>query len=114
MQEQHIDIVVLLPFTDKLATLSPEQFVAEVLCDRLAARHIVVGSGFVFGHRRSGTLATLEALGGTYGFDAHGVSAYSVARASSRAPEFARRSAAATSRWPTSCSVGPFASKESS
>jgi riboflavin kinase/FMN adenylyltransferase len=75
MQEQHIDIVVLLPFTDKLATLSPEQFVAEVLCDRLAARHIVVGSGFVFGHRRSGTLATLEALGGTYGFDAHGVSA---------------------------------------
>jgi riboflavin kinase/FMN adenylyltransferase len=62
--------VVVEPFTEDLANMTPLEFVKELLVERLAARVVMVGENFRFGHRRSGDLTTLRSLGRTFGFDA--------------------------------------------
>jgi len=74
-----VDAVVVEPFGGEFAALSPEAFVRTILCERLAARQVVVGKGFVFGARRAGSLETLERLGAELGFVAQGVDTVRVA-----------------------------------
>jgi riboflavin kinase / FMN adenylyltransferase len=64
------DDVIVEPFTKELASWSPERFVRELLCSRLAARAVVVGDNFRFGKARAGDFGTLRALGAELGFDA--------------------------------------------
>ena len=52
-----------------------DAFVREVLVGRLAAREVWVGPGFRFGHRRTGDLQALRALGATHGFSADEIAA---------------------------------------
>jgi len=73
MAETGLDAAVVEPFDAQLAAMPPEDFVRRVLVERLAARHVVVGRGFVFGRGRSGDIETLEALGEALGFVAHGI-----------------------------------------
>jgi riboflavin kinase/FMN adenylyltransferase len=61
--------LIILPFTQALATLTPEQFVQQVLCDGLGVRQLLVGENFVFGQGRSGTIQDLVRLGGLKNFD---------------------------------------------
>lgn len=65
-----IDDVGLLRFNAALSALSAEAFVERVLVERLRAREVWVGPDFGFGHRRGGTLSTLQALGASHGFEA--------------------------------------------
>ena len=67
------DAVVVLPFTEELSALSPEEFARHVLVDHLHAAAVVVGEDFRFGHRAAGTVAALRDLGAEHGFTAHGV-----------------------------------------
>ena len=61
-EECGIDDVLLLPFDDALAALSPEAFADSML--RAAGVEVVAeGDGFRFGHGRSGDLELLERLG---------------------------------------------------
>lgn len=60
----------LLRFDARTAAMSPEAFARKVLHDRIGAREVWVGPGFRFGHRRTGDLATLQALGAQLGFTA--------------------------------------------
>jgi riboflavin kinase/FMN adenylyltransferase len=62
MKQLGVRQLVLLPFNTELANLSPTTFVAEVLLDRLQARHISVGADFRFGHRRAGDVTLLKQL----------------------------------------------------
>lgn len=63
-----LDATLVVDFTPQFATLSPEQFVDEVLVGRLHAAAVVVGENFRFGHRGSGDAASLGALGARAGF----------------------------------------------
>lgn len=54
--------LVLLPFNQELANLSPEEFVDSILVRRLQAKHISVGADFRFGRQRAGTVEQLQAL----------------------------------------------------
>ncbi|MFP5335112.1 MAG: bifunctional riboflavin kinase/FAD synthetase [Actinomycetes bacterium] len=64
-----LDAVLVMPFTRELAGWSPERFVEEVLVDALDATAVVVGRDLRFGHRNSGDLSTMQALGERHGFD---------------------------------------------
>ncbi|MGA1796648.1 MAG: bifunctional riboflavin kinase/FAD synthetase [bacterium] len=64
----NLDILLLVRFDNRLATLDPERFVKEILVDTLGISEIVLGSGFTFGRNRTGTLSLLEEMGRTYGF----------------------------------------------
>lgn len=63
-----IEVAVVLPFSRELAAMEPEAFVEEVLRQRLAAVHVVVGYDFGYGKARAGTPASLVAHGGRAGF----------------------------------------------
>src|SRR5579859_5780164 len=65
--------VCVLEFTPGFSRLSPDEFVREVLADRLHARRIVVGENFRFGYRAAGDMALLAELGEKYDFRAEGV-----------------------------------------
>jgi riboflavin kinase / FMN adenylyltransferase len=69
MLEQGIDEILILPFTLELAALTPEEFVREILVDKLGARAILVGANFRFGKRAAGDPGTLEQLGERYSFE---------------------------------------------
>src|SRR5271165_2820059 len=64
-----IEAAVVLPFTPELASLSPEDFVDEILVRQLQVRAIVVGDNFHFGHRQAGDVKFLRELGMRYGFE---------------------------------------------
>ena len=54
--------LILLPFSRELASLSPQQFVEDILIKRLGACLISVGEDFRFGHQRQGNAEDLEAI----------------------------------------------------
>ena len=61
--EAGMEIVLVLEFTRELSEVTAEAFAAEVLFDRLAARAVVVGENFRFGHKAAGDPALLAELG---------------------------------------------------
>lgn len=63
-----LDAVLVMEFTDELATWSAQRFVHEVIVTVLDARECVVGRDTRFGHRNSGDVTTLRELGQRYGF----------------------------------------------
>ena len=73
IERSGLDGVVIQPFDEAFAALTPARFVRQVLCEHLQAAHVVVGRTFVFGHDRAGNLEKLIALGEQHGFEAHGV-----------------------------------------
>jgi riboflavin kinase/FMN adenylyltransferase len=64
------DLVGLLRFNARLAEMSAEGFVHDLLVERLQVRETWVGPGFRFGQRRGGDLATLQRQGERHGFEA--------------------------------------------
>jgi len=69
MEQLGIEEVAIVPFTREVASLAPEEFVRELLIEKLSARAVVVGDNFRFGHRAAGDVQTLEELGTKYGFE---------------------------------------------
>ena len=67
-----IDRTVVIAFDRSRADESAEDFVKEVLVDRLKARLVVVGEDFHFGHGRKGNVALLTELGRQYDFEVVG------------------------------------------
>jgi riboflavin kinase / FMN adenylyltransferase len=61
--EAGMDAVLVLAFTKELSEVGAEAFAAEVLFDTLAARAVVVGENFRFGHKAAGDPALLAELG---------------------------------------------------
>jgi len=64
------DVVGLLRFNARLASMPAEAFCQRVLARRLGAVEVWVGPGFRFGHRRGGDLALLQEQGEELGFSA--------------------------------------------
>jgi riboflavin kinase/FMN adenylyltransferase len=62
--------ILVLPFTEQVARLSPHEFVWEILVDVLKIRGVFVGENFRFGHKQAGTPETLRTLGREAGFEA--------------------------------------------
>jgi riboflavin kinase / FMN adenylyltransferase len=61
-----IEQLVLLPFDRELASLTPQQFVEQILVKQLQATFISVGVDFRFGYQREGTGTELKNLAGNY------------------------------------------------
>jgi riboflavin kinase/FMN adenylyltransferase len=58
-----MQVVLVLEFTRELSEVGAEAFATEVLFDGLAARAVVVGENFRFGHKAAGDPALLAELG---------------------------------------------------
>ncbi|HLG99600.1 MAG TPA: bifunctional riboflavin kinase/FAD synthetase [Bryobacteraceae bacterium] len=69
IEQQGVDEVLILPFDSSVSQLSPEDFVREILVDKLQTRAVLVGENFRFGYRAAGDPHTLEELGAKYSFE---------------------------------------------
>ena len=68
MKRCGIEQVCILPFDKAMAALSPQEFVQEILLNRLNAKQVWVGDDFRFGAKRAGDFALLKQLGDAQGF----------------------------------------------
>ena len=58
----HIDYLIESPFTADFATMSPEQFVVDILVEKLKIKALVVGYDYAFGRGRRGDVDFLKAF----------------------------------------------------
>lgn len=96
MRQLGVDAVIVHPFSMQTAAIPADVFVCDVLVALLHVRHVVVGADFVFGYRQQGTVALLQAMGQTHGFEVHALPAVRVAgivASSTKIREFVRRGA---------------------
>ncbi|HET8620781.1 MAG TPA: bifunctional riboflavin kinase/FAD synthetase [Acidimicrobiales bacterium] len=68
-----IDYCLVITFDETRRRETAEDFVREVLADCLAAREVVVGEDFHFGHARAGNVGLLRKLGEELGFVVDGL-----------------------------------------
>ena len=59
---------IVLRFTREFAAVRAEQFLKDVVTERLHAREVYLGKGFAFGHKREGNIELLRRLGRELGF----------------------------------------------
>jgi len=78
IQESAPDLILILPFTEALAHLSPEQFVHDVLAEQVRPSALVVGHDFTFGAGRTGTVSDLRGMAAAHDIQVHVVDAFAI------------------------------------
>ena len=73
LEQTGVDVVVLVRFDQERAHEPAEEFVTAVLVDLLAARLVVVGEDFHFGHQRKGNVELLGEMGALHDFEVDGL-----------------------------------------
>lgn len=63
-----IDVLVSYPFTEETRSMEPEEFIKQILVEKLDAKVIVVGKDFRFGYHRSGDVTLLQEYEAVYGY----------------------------------------------
>lgn len=69
LEELGIELLVEIEFTKKFANVMPEDFIKNILIDRLNAKVIVTGENFRFGKNRLGDKELLCVLQEKYGYE---------------------------------------------
>lgn len=63
-----IDYLVKIPFTKEFSKLTSEQFIQNILVDKINTKRLVIGYDHKFGNNREGGFEYLKANEGKYGF----------------------------------------------
>lgn len=69
LEQGGLDVLISYPFTKETAATEPEDFIKDVLIDKLDTKIIVVGADFHFGHKRRGNVDMLKEYSSTYGYE---------------------------------------------
>jgi riboflavin kinase/FMN adenylyltransferase len=73
LEDLGVDVMCVLPFTPEFRRLTADEFVHEVLVERLHVTGVVVGENFRYGSEGRGDVASLVAAGKRFGFTAEGM-----------------------------------------
>jgi riboflavin kinase / FMN adenylyltransferase len=73
-----IDQLVVLGFNKQLANYNAEDFIQDILIDKLNVKHLVIGDDFHFGKARRGNYAMLEKAGRKFGFQVEDTHTYAL------------------------------------
>lgn len=68
LMKMGLDVFIEYPLDEKMLLMEPEDFIREILVDKLHAKYIVAGSDFRFGHNRRGDGDMLKQYGKQFGF----------------------------------------------
>jgi len=63
-----VDRLLCVRFDKKFASIPAQDFVQQILIEKLGVRHLIIGDDFRFGHGRSGDVEMLRAAGETENF----------------------------------------------
>jgi riboflavin kinase/FMN adenylyltransferase len=69
LEQLGVDHLIITPFTRDFSNQSPEEYIKNVLVDRIGTKKIVVGYDHRFGKDRQGSLADLQQLAPVYGYE---------------------------------------------
>ncbi|MBS3915402.1 MAG: bifunctional riboflavin kinase/FAD synthetase [Bacteroidetes bacterium] len=75
VRECGIDHMLILPFTDEIASLEPLVFVRDILVQKLHVKRMVIGHDHRFGKNREGSFQDLMQFGEMFGFKVHEIPA---------------------------------------
>lgn len=64
-----IENLMIINFTKEFSKLTSEEFIRKFICNKIGARHVVIGYDHKFGRNRDGNESTLRNLGEKLGFD---------------------------------------------
>ncbi len=64
-----VDHLIITPFTRDFSNLSPQEYIKEVLVEKIGTRHIIIGYDHRFGKDRKGGLKELQSYASEFGFD---------------------------------------------
>ena len=73
-----VDVCCVLTFDEARSHETAEDFVTEVLVEKLRPRRVVVGEDFHFGHKRGGNVPLLGRMGAELGFEVLGLALVAV------------------------------------
>ncbi len=76
--QEGIESVVFIKFDKSFATLSAEDFIREVIVQRLKCKHLVVGYDWRFGYRREGEIELAREMGRELGFEVEEVQPFRI------------------------------------
>jgi riboflavin kinase/FMN adenylyltransferase len=63
-----IEQTIVVQFTKEFSTIRAEDFLKDLVVDRLHAKEVYLGKGFAFGHNREGNIELLKRMGRELGF----------------------------------------------
>ena len=69
LEKLNVDIDIECPMTEDIKNMSCDNFIREIIVDKLHAAYVVVGEDFKFGHLRAGDVDTLKDYGLKYNFE---------------------------------------------
>ena len=62
LEKAHLDVVFLKSFDENFRNLTGEEFVRQILIEKLNVKHIIIGHDHVFGKNKSGNFELLQKL----------------------------------------------------
>lgn len=74
LEDLGVDILLVIPFDRDFSLLSSEEFVRDVIYEKVGVSEFVIGYDHHFGRDREGTIDTLKKLGSELDFDTYVVS----------------------------------------
>ena len=68
LEEMGVDHLIILPFTKELSQMSSEEFIREILVDKIQTKTLVIGYDHKFGKNREGSCEYLQSHSHLFGF----------------------------------------------
>ena len=69
LSQHHVDHLIVIPFTAEFAAMSSEEFIFDILVNKIGTKKLVIGYDHRFGKNRSGSFEELKKDGPVYGFE---------------------------------------------
>ena len=69
IERSGMDVLICVPFTKQFASLSAEDFIKDLLIDKIGMKAIIVGGDYTFGKNREGNLALLKTMAPRLGYE---------------------------------------------
>lgn len=69
IERSGMQVLICIPFTKQFASLSAEDFIKNLLIDKIGMKAIIVGGDYTFGKNREGNLAVLKSFASQLGYE---------------------------------------------
>ena len=69
LSQKNVDHLVVIPFTREFSNLTSEEFIKDIIVDKIGTKKLVIGYDHKFGKNRSGSFEELKKDSPIYGFE---------------------------------------------